>query len=79
MNNIAELEWDWDDDNPSSVGWHAVARCWDPEEGTFVGVSYWTGVEWATSFPITNIVGFAGPFLNKQTALDWALEHDLDG
>ena len=79
MSDIAELEWNWDDNNPSSVGWYAVAVCWDPEEGICMGTGYWTGVEWVKAYAPTRMVAFVGPFPAEATAEDWAYKHDLGG
>lgn len=66
-------DWDWDHDNPTEVGWHAIVYMWDPEEGSFFGTAQWDGSKWLSNYPIT---GFAGPFPTQQEASDWADAHE---
>lgn len=61
---------------PTNPGWYAVSFCWDVREGLIPGAGQWDGAEWGSRAPI---VCHAGPFENKEAALEWARAHDLEG
>lgn len=75
QNPPPELGWRYlDEGNPETVGWYAIAVCWDEEEGTCVYATYWNGEDWEDSFPVNQ---FAGPFDTKQEAEVWGRKNDF--
>jgi hypothetical protein len=67
---IGPMGWNYDD--PEVVGWYAVLRCWEPQEGIFPGSSYWDGKGWYESA----VTAHSGPFPSEKEAEVWADEHD---
>lgn len=68
------LGWAWDSE-PASSGWYATTHCWDVHEGMFPGANEWDGEKWLSGLPI---IGYAGPFENKETAEAWAWANDVE-
>jgi hypothetical protein len=66
--------WIPNDDDPTKVGWYAVTRCWDLEEGIFPDAHFWDGRTWDPNYPIGERSPMA--FDSKKEALDWGYEHD---
>lgn len=66
-------EWNECDGKPTSIGWYAIHYCWDPIEGSFCGVDFWSN-EWEESYPIRN---FAGPFATQYEAERWVEVNDI--
>lgn len=65
----------WDEnDDPTETGWYAIEYCWDSEEGSFCGTSYWNMKEWDSSLPVTR---FAGPFEDENSADIWVEQNDI--
>lgn len=67
-----QYEWESDDDVQLN-GWYATIHCWEVEEGMFPGANYWNGTSWDFKMPVFM---WAGPFLSKSEAEEWAYEHD---
>lgn len=60
---------------PSVLGWYAVTKCWDPEEGFFPASEYWEpGTEWEGSIFLRS----PHTFSNGTSAADWAYDHDIE-
>jgi hypothetical protein len=70
VNQVAE--WCFDG-APEVDGWYAVLVCWDAEEGMFPNAFERKNGAWSETSPV---MGFAGPFGNKEVAHDWAYAHD---
>ena len=68
-------EFTWNEENPTTPGWYAVAFCWGDGYGTFVSASEWDGSSWVDGDAMP-IWCNAGPFENKEDADAWALGHD---
>ena len=69
---VAELTWN--EENPTTPGWYAVAFCWGDGYGTFVSTSEWNGGSWDDDdLPIWCN---AGPFEIRDDAETWAFKND---
>lgn len=74
---MKEREWDYWKDHPEKQGYYAIQYCWDPMEGVFVGVGYWDGKKWDSTFPI-GTSNDGGPFSSFEEAKKWAEDNDPD-
>lgn len=61
-------------DGKLAPGIYAIAYCWEPDEGVFVGAGQWDGERWAERLPVALVSN--APFDSVEAAAAWADEHD---
>ncbi len=74
MQNIKWVSMPQSDGNLPPPGIYAIAYCWDPHEGVFVGAGKWDGKQWAERLPTIEVSSV--PFDSIEAAAAWADAHD---